>query len=481
MHSVSVHDLPQLYTKPPFSALQSTLLSLAPRSPNIRTSTSATLPDSGHERRTSPSPSPRPICISPEGIPRYLTSIISSSLSWLSEPQVTEIHELASHRLAERAGRTAIPDREQVFRIPLDDDKDDVKERGEDGGEREVELRLFEPSLTEDNLGLKTWGAGALLAAYLGKLRKHFLCPLIDDIDASRKTLRPVGHRALRILELGAGTGVVGLATAAVLHDVLEKRQRAKYGSIIDADACGENQKDCGRATIKIHMTDLPPIVPNLRKNMKANAEIVGGHYVEEGTRKIDDVHFAHGQDGTSNQSRIFLSASALDWSLSPPFSRFSIESSDGTSGATDMLREHLPQQDQNGTSFSDTLSSLPYDVILVADPLYSSDHPHWLTNTIAQNLLRCDNGNGCQARVISALPLRSHYADVRAVWARLMNEAGFIRLGSGLLKGREDWDDGDRDNAADCDADRSSNDEKFDDGNKEGCIIVEWAVWAWA
>jgi len=42
-----------------------------------------------------------------DGVPKYLTGIVSSSLSWIEDEDARErIYESASARLAERAGRT---------------------------------------------------------------------------------------------------------------------------------------------------------------------------------------------------------------------------------------------------------------------------------------------------------------------------------------------------------------------------------------
>ncbi len=42
-----------------------------------------------------------------DGVPNYLTGIISSSLSWIEDEDTRDrIYESASARLAERAGRT---------------------------------------------------------------------------------------------------------------------------------------------------------------------------------------------------------------------------------------------------------------------------------------------------------------------------------------------------------------------------------------
>ena len=104
--------------------------------------------------------------------------------------------------------------------------------------ERKISITLHEPSLTADNLGHKTW-----LASYLLAKRLH-------DVLSSLPILRDVSNRSLSftenarpcILELGAGTGLVGIAAAALFHT-------------------------------HVHLTDLPDIVPNLHTNVRANEQ----------------------------------------------------------------------------------------------------------------------------------------------------------------------------------------------------------------
>ena len=94
-----------------------------------------------------------------------------------------------------------------------------------------VSITLHEPSLTADQLGHKTWAASYLLAKRLASLR----LPPLEGTRRCSSDPRP------RILELGAGTGLVGLALATLFP-------------------------------VTVHLTDLPAIMPNLAANARHNA-----------------------------------------------------------------------------------------------------------------------------------------------------------------------------------------------------------------
>lgn len=95
-----------------------------------------------------------------------------------------------------------------------------------------INIQIHEPAMTEDNLGLKTWGSSYIFARKWHTLREELPLPFDDNKDAAT------------ILELGAGTGLVGIAAAAVL---------------------------CAN----VILTDLPEIVPNLDRNVDLNSDIV--------------------------------------------------------------------------------------------------------------------------------------------------------------------------------------------------------------
>jgi predicted nicotinamide N-methyase len=152
--------------------------------------------------------------INPEGITRYLTSIVSSDLRWIQDEEAKEeIWNQASFRLSERSGRTAMGALSRTFRIP--------------SPEGHIELSIHEPGLTGDDLGLKTWAASYLLAKRLPTF----------------KLIQPRCDHKLQVLELGSGTGLVGLAMASLGADVV--------------------------------LTDLPSIHTNLARNLRDNDEIV--------------------------------------------------------------------------------------------------------------------------------------------------------------------------------------------------------------
>lgn len=102
---------------------------------------------------------------------------------------------------------------------------------------QDFQVTLREPSITSDNLGMKTWVSSYLLAK-----RLHTLL-LPDDGYAFPPKKVDCPRRAI---ELGAGTGLVGISLAAL----------------------------CGPA-VTVHLTDLDPIVPNLEHNASLNEDLL--------------------------------------------------------------------------------------------------------------------------------------------------------------------------------------------------------------
>lgn len=136
----------------------------------------------------------------------YMTCIVASPLSWLLGIHAHKIHTMASARLAENCGRTAQPGMNRKIMV-----------NGLDSP-----IHLYEPSLTSDNLGLKTWGSALVLS---------------QRIVQSYESL-VYGS----VLELGAGTGLVGLI--------------------------------CDKLGFQTTLTDLAEIVANLAHNVALNGAL---------------------------------------------------------------------------------------------------------------------------------------------------------------------------------------------------------------
>jgi len=99
---------------------------------------------------------------------------------------------------------------------------------------KSVEIQIREPALRAEGLSLATWTSSFVLASLLHRLQ----------IDIPN---REDDHESITVLELGAGTGLVGI-TASM----------AWATSVV--------------------LTDLPPIVPGLAGNIALNAPLVSEH-----------------------------------------------------------------------------------------------------------------------------------------------------------------------------------------------------------
>lgn len=108
-------------------------------------------------------------------------------------------------------------------------------------GQESISISIFDDhSIREDNLNLETWGSSIILAQQLYHIE-------IANLPASQRTSqsqsRDVFSTMIPVLELGAGTALVGVAAAAVWHtDVLS--------------------------------TDLPNILPGIQKNIDLNQKL---------------------------------------------------------------------------------------------------------------------------------------------------------------------------------------------------------------
>lgn len=129
------------------------------------------------------------------------------------------------------------------------------------------------------------------------------------------------------------------------------------------------------------HLTDLPTIVPNLAHNVALNVEVL-------------------------TKTAATVTTGVLDWSVTPD-------------------KPSSPAEQ--------------YDIILVADCLYSPNHPKWLVKTIAHLLSR-----GLDARVIVEVPLRDAYLPQMQDFRQRLGELGLAVVEEGEEVGYDDWESAD-------------------------------------
>ncbi|EGO53051.1 hypothetical protein NEUTE1DRAFT_142879 [Neurospora tetrasperma FGSC 2508] len=218
--SPTPEELPHLWQKPAYATLLDVLQRLR-QEPRIWG-----LKESREEILKAQAASMAEMAFNRQEIISFLSSIIKSGLPWLdSDEQREDIWEEASRRLSERCGRTAMG--EIIRRWPFRDEKNVSSESGSD-----FDLAIREPPLTGDSLGLKTWGSSYVLAQLLPQFSAGPLAHLF------------LGDEPLDVLELGSGTGLLGIAAACLWK----------------AD---------------VTLTDLPNIIPNLSHNAELNRETV--------------------------------------------------------------------------------------------------------------------------------------------------------------------------------------------------------------
>ncbi|CAM9010889.1 unnamed protein product [Wickerhamomyces anomalus] len=230
---------------------------------------------------------------------QYLNKILASRFA-----SDDTILKLTSLRISENCGRTAKPNFQRKIILK----------------NFETPIVLFEPALTSDNLGLKTWGSSLILSELIVENHQSLI-------------LEPV-------LELGAGTGLCGLTV-----DLLG------YKDVI--------------------MTDLPEILPNLMKNK--------------------DLNHCDAQ------------CEVLDWT--------------------------------DPKSFIDTKGELTFNTIVIADPIYSSDHPNYVVNMMHKFLSKTHD-----ARILLQIPIRKTFENERAKLWSLLEENNFQIVDEKIIDGYDDF-----------------------------------------
>lgn len=275
----------------------------------------------------------------------------------------------------------------RTFKIPRD------PARG--GGE--LSIHITEPDLKAQGLSLETWAASSVQAGLIQRLTEAQVTfpPELTTAyrgSGSDMTLPQQAQTMIPILELGAGTGMVGISAAV------------KY-------------------ELPAVLTDLGPIAPGLAANAALNRDSLPGPRPKSGS-------------GSETETPMMIFSGTLDWSqpadLSfyyPPPSETETETEKGTTDGTALAAA----QKKNQNPFEGTAEKA--HLVLAADTIYSDEHPPLLAATVL-HWLRRDHPD---ARLVLCLPLRACYLEeLRDLWRRL--EAGGLEC---VEDGQEMADEG--------------------------------------
>ena len=257
----------------------------------------------------------------------------------------------------------------------------DTSESGDDPStnDSQLVLKIYDAPLSDHtSVGVQTWGSAILLGRIFALEPWKYLAP-----DADRfATTRVESARDPRILELGAGTGVMSIITRKIL-DRMGMRGRGK-----------------------VLATDYHPLVlENLSKCIRLN--------FSDGVQTVDDAENAGRRSKRRSRSRSLLSSSAssrevnvdqsatgvdtgvvpgletmlLDWSTFPgivdEWSGSARASSSEASGGDWTLPDSVtPVGSALTAQMRDALDS-PWDMIIAADCVYDTRHAGMIRDVV--------------------------------------------------------------------------------------------------
>ncbi|KAI1334382.1 putative methyltransferase-domain-containing protein [Xylariaceae sp. FL0016] len=211
---ISPADYPQPWERPTFDELMTCLRKLYIEPPVWSPATSRKTIVENYENSTR----------FRREVAAYLSTIISNNLRWIEDDDKKEaIWDEAGRRLSERCGRAGMG--EITRRWPFENRSSPF------------ELVIREPPITGDSLGLKTWGSSYLMAQLLDQIANG---PLAHLFRSNRLV------SSLNVLELGSGTGLLGMAAAAMWQT-------------------------------EVVLSDLPDIIANLSFNAEGNRNTIEG------------------------------------------------------------------------------------------------------------------------------------------------------------------------------------------------------------
>ncbi|CBQ70798.1 conserved hypothetical protein [Sporisorium reilianum SRZ2] len=287
-------------------------------------------------------------------VTRWLSRLVSEFTLTCPDDEATALQaerlsEQCAALLALAAGRMAAGASVQDHVFQLDD--------------AQLVVKLRDAALVHDSLGTHTWGAAPILS--------QLLLPLQTCIE-----------RDLNVLELGTGTGLVGLALASWSCD--------------------------HRTTHKTHIVS-SDYHPTVLENLAHNVTLNGWHPSESSQMDAQPLQGA----------KVSVTVRCLDWQ-----SVHRKQQAQGPDVTQQLTSQTLPSisSTSNDSSWAKLLDvdadSSSFDMLVAADCVYDPVHPFWIRSVAEKLLKRPDASDKDPPLLHVMVPLRpTHQQEMRAVY----------------------------------------------------------------
>jgi predicted nicotinamide N-methyase len=263
----------------------------------------------------------------------------------------TSVIEQAAALLAICSGTSAAGIITRTFDFPMADDFE---------SKRSVEIIVRDVPLENQDygsVGCQTWGGACVLSEMIAAQPENFGFSFTDSTT-------------LRVLELGAGTGLVSLTVGKVFQALCRRLPHLH---------------------VEVVATDFyPSVLKNIQENIKANFSSAASKFGNDS----DDHH--------KPSDPLSMSSHFLDWSI-------------------------FPSVDVKQAPFD-----RPFDIVLGADIIYEREHAEWIRNCLASLLKKPGNAASSPSTPVTPLfhlviPLRTTHTSESNTISELFRHASGV------------------------------------------------------
>ncbi len=271
-----------------------------------------------------------------------------------------------------------------------------------------LRIPICNGSLVDDALGARTWGAAPLLVV-----------ELLNALDSQPGPLRPPSAaRRSRILELGAGTGLAGIALAAALDQSEELQE--------------------------LVLTDHhPTVLANLRGIVQAQPWLHQSRQATDGRRAVEQASLV--RCAKLDWYQVYREARVSQGDAAEEYTSYHTTAQTLPAAKPDLPESQKPAK-QDGAEVDGT-----FDTLIAADCIYDPVHPSWIKSVAERHLSKpsfCSSlsiGGAMTEAEIHALPKLHILSPMRSTHTKEIEALRLAfpraeRHSAGMSDGDGDW-----------------------------------------